>query len=157
MNFKKIIQLILCIAFPLLIGAASGFITAAGLGDWYQTINKPSFNPPSWLFGPVWTILYVLMGVSLFLILQSQDVSRRRNAVAVFLFQLTLNFWWSIIFFSLESPGWALVEIAALWLSILIMILVFRTINHTAAYLQLPYLAWVNFAAILNGALWYLN
>jgi benzodiazapine receptor len=157
MNFKKIIQLIFCIAFPLLVGAASGFITASGLGDWYLSINKPSFNPPNWIFGPVWTTLYVLMGVSLFLILQTEDVAKRRNAVAVFLFQLTLNFWWSIIFFSFESPGWALFEIALLWLSILIMILVFRKINQTAAYLQLPYLAWVNFAAILNAAIWYLN
>jgi benzodiazapine receptor len=103
MNFKKIIQLIFCIAFPLLVGAASGFITASGLGDWYLSINKPSFNPPNWIFGPVWTTLYVLMGVSLFLILQTEDVAKRRNAVAVFLFQLTLNFWWSIIFFSFES------------------------------------------------------
>ncbi|MBK7149713.1 MAG: tryptophan-rich sensory protein [Bacteroidetes bacterium] len=157
MNFKKIIQLILCISLPMLIGGASGFATASSLSDWYLTINKPSFNPPNWVFGPVWTVLYLLMGISLFLILKSENAPRKRTAILVFLFQLTLNFWWSIIFFSLESPAWALLEIVLLWCSILLMIFVFRKINHTAAYLQIPYLVWVNFAAILNAAIWYLN
>lgn len=154
---KKTITLILCIVLCLAIGGLGGIATASGVNDWYTTIQKPSFNPPNYLFGPVWSFLYLLMGVSLYMIIQTPKSKLKTNALLIFGLQLTLNFIWSFLFFKFQLLGLAFVEIILIWISILSMILLFRKLNKTAAYLQIPYLLWVSFASVLNGAIWYLN
>ena len=154
---KQFLKLSLCILSTLLIGGISGFATASSINGWYVTINKPSFNPPNYLFGPVWTSLYILMGISLYMILQSDSNELRKKAVTIFSIQLFLNFCWSFIFFNFQNLGFAFVEIILMWISILTMIIIFYKINKTAAFLQIPYLLWVSFASILNGSIWYLN
>jgi tryptophan-rich sensory protein len=154
---NKYLKLALCITIPLLIGGISGFATATSITDWYVGINKPSFNPPNYLFGPVWTTLYILMGISFFMILQSPANELRKKAIAIFCIQLFLNFCWSFIFFKFQSLGLAFIEIIFMWLSIVTMIIVFFEINKKAALIQIPYLLWVSFASVLNGSIWFLN
>lgn len=154
---KPAIKLTLCILLTLSVGAISGIATSGSVNDWFVEIKKPFFNPPNYLFGPVWTFLYILMGISFYLILRSPNNELRKKAIAVFYMQLFLNFCWSFIFFKFYMIGVAFVEIILIWLSIIWMIRIFSRINKTAAYLQIPYLLWVSFACILNGAIWYLN
>ncbi len=154
---NKIVKLILCIIIPLSIGALSGFATASGIDSWYMTLNKPTFNPPNYIFSPVWTLLYTLMGISIYLILQAPKNEYTKKAIAIFSIQLFLNFWWSILFFKFHLLGVAFVEIILIWLSILTMIIVFYKINKTASYLQIPYLLWVSFASVLNFTYWLIN
>lgn len=150
-------KLTTCIAGVLLIGFTSGIATAAGMRGWYDTIQKPFFNPPAYLFGPVWTFLYILMGIGLYLILQTPKTEMRTMALAIFGVQLFLNFAWSFLFFYFHRPDIALIEIILLWICILYMIIQFLKISQAAAYLQVPYLLWVSFASVLNASLWYLN
>jgi tryptophan-rich sensory protein len=158
MNMSNILKLIISISIPLIIGFTSGFFTITGVGSWYQTIQKPSWNPPGWIFGPVWTTLYVLMGISLFLIWKSSaDKEVKQTAILLFSLQLVLNFFWSFIFFNQQQVGWALVEIIVLWFAILVTIFSFSKINNTAAWLLVPYISWVSFATILNYTIWKLN
>ncbi len=155
---NNILKLVIAIAIPLIVGSTSGFFTITGVESWYQTIQKPSWNPPSWIFGPVWTSLYIMMGIALFLIWKSplsSDV--KRTAILLFAIQLVLNFFWSFIFFNQHQIGWAFVEIIALWLFILLTIFAFAKINTTAAWLLVPYISWVSFASILNFTIWKLN
>jgi len=154
---KKAVQIILCILLPLSVGALSGMATTNGLISWYPSLHKPFFNPPNFLFGPVWTLLYVLMGISFYIILQSKDLMLKRRAVIIFGIQLVFNFFWSFIFFENKLLGWALVEIIILWLLLIGMIASFYGIDKRAGLLQIPYLLWVSFAALLNGAIVYLN
>jgi tryptophan-rich sensory protein len=154
---KKAVQIILCILLPLSVGALSGMATTNGLLSWYPSLHKPFFNPPNFLFGPVWTLLYVLMGISFYIILQSKDLMLKRRAVIIFGIQLVFNFFWSFIFFENKLLGWALVEIIILWLLLIGMIASFYGIDKRAGLLQIPYLLWVSFAALLNGAIVYLN
>ena len=154
---NKFLKLCLCIIIPLLIGAVSGFATASSINTWYVTLHKPFFNPPNYLFGPVWTTLYILMGVSFYMILQSRNIKYKKGAIYLFCIQLFLNFCWSFIFFKFQYLGLALIEIIMMWISILTMIIWFTKLNKTAAYLQIPYLCWVSFATVLNASLWYLN
>jgi translocator protein len=152
------VKLIIAIIIPLAVGATSGFFTASGVGSWYQTINKPSWNPPSWIFGPVWTTLYVMMGIALFLIWKSDAPdTQKRTAMLLFAVQMVLNFFWSFIFFKQHQMGWALVEIIAMWVMILLTIFSFAPISKTAAWLLVPYISWVSFATILNYTLWKMN
>ncbi len=154
---NKTLKLILCLLIPLAIGSISGIATAAGIKSWYLTLNKPFFNPPNYLFGPVWTLLYLLMGISIYLILQTPKTDMRKKAIIIFCVQLGLNFIWSFLFFKFQRVGIAFIEILLIWASILTMILTFYNLNKTAALLQIPYLLWVSFASILNGAIWWLN
>jgi len=154
---NRLLKLLLCLLFPLCIGGISGIATASGLGTWYAGIQKPFFNPPGYLFGPVWTFLYLLMGVSFFLILQEKKSPEKKAAIQIFLIQITLNFFWSFLFFKFQLLGLAFIEIILIWLSIGLMIQRFKKVNRTAAYLQLPYLLWVSFATVLNGSIWWLN
>ena len=155
---SNIVKAIIAIAIPLMVGATSGFFTVTGVESWYQTIQKPSWNPPGWIFGPVWTTLYVMMGIALFLVWK-EDTSEelKKIAIALFAVQLTLNFFWSFIFFNQQQPGWALVEIIAMWIFILLTIFAFAQVNKTAAWLLVPYISWVSFATILNYTIWQLN
>jgi translocator protein len=155
---NNIVKLVIAIAIPLTIGATSGFFTVTGVNSWYQTINKPSWNPPSWVFGPVWTTLYVIMGVALYLVWKA-DTGRvlKKTAISLFAAQLVLNFFWSFIFFNQQQIGWAVVEIIMLSGMILATILAFGKISSTAAWLLVPYISWVSFAVILNYTIWKLN
>lgn len=157
MTFKDILKLAGCIALPVAVGAISGYATMEPLKDWYMTLNKPSFNPPNAIFGPVWTTLYVLMGISLFMIVQLPASKLRTQALIAFGTQLFLNFWWSIIFFSFKNLLFALVEIILLWCCIVWMIWLFRKLKPIAGYIQIPYLLWVSFATILTASIWHLN
>jgi tryptophan-rich sensory protein len=150
------LKLIISILLPQLTGGLGALVTISSVGSWYQTINKPSFTPPSWLFGPAWTTLYLLMGIAMFLIWKS-DHSQKKTALWLFGIQLFLNGIWSPAFFGLESPFLGLVVIVPLWVMILVCIKVFFPINKTAAYLMIPYLMWVSFATALNASIWYLN
>ena len=152
---NKSIKLTLCIILPLLVGGISGFFTSQNITNWYVYLNKPSFNPPNYLFGPVWTLLYILMGISFYLILNKPNINWL--AVGVFLTQLILNFFWSFIFFNAHNLGLALVEIIILWASILAMIILFYKTNKWAAILNIPYLLWVSFATLLNYSIFSLN
>lgn len=154
---KKLFIFIICVLIPLAVGGISGLATTTGLESWYSTLNKPSFNPPDWLFAPVWTTLYALMGISLFLVWQSPESQLRKNALIIFSIQLALNFLWSFLFFYFENPGLAFLEIVLLWVSILMMIFYFIKVKPIAGYLQIPYILWVSFASVLNGAIWHLN
>lgn len=154
---KNSLKLLLCIIIPLAIGAVSGIATASGIDTWYVTIEKPSFNPPNYLFGPVWTTLYILMGISFFMILKSPKNELKTKAIAIFCIQLFLNFCWSFLFFKFQLLGLAFIEIILIWLSIAAMIIIFFEIKKTAALLQIPYLLWVSFASVLNGTIWLLN
>lgn len=151
-------KLIIAVATPVVIGSLSGFATARGVSTWYPTLVKPSFNPPAWIFGPVWTVLYLMMGVAAYLIWrQGIDADGVRVALAVFVLQLALNGLWSILFFGMHSPGWALVEIVVLWFAIGATISLFWGVAPAAGVLLLPYWAWVSFATVLNASLWWLN
>lgn len=154
----NILKLIIAIIIPVAIGAASGFFTSSEIPGWYQTINKPTWNPPSWLFGPVWTTLYVMMGIALFLIWKSDaSQSVKKTAIILFAVQMLLNFFWSFIFFNQHQIGWAVVEIITMWVFILLTIFAFAPISKTAAWLLVPYISWVSFATILNYTIWQLN
>ena len=151
-------KLIVSIIIPVAIGATAGFFTATGVDSWYQTINKPSWNPPSWIFAPVWTILYIMMGIALFLVWKSNNnEALKKRAMILFFVQLVLNFFWSFIFFDQQQPGWALVEIIAMGVAILLTIFAFAKVNKIAAWLLVPYISWVSFASILNYTIWQLN
>lgn len=153
---KKGTKLSLSILLPLIIGGISGYFTASNIESWYVTLIKPSFNPPNYLFGPVWTALYVLMGVSFYLILNSAKADKNK-LIGIYLFQLTLNILWSFIFFKFHALGIAAIEIILLWFSILMMIIMFYKTNKWAALINIPYLMWVSFASILNISIYLLN
>jgi translocator protein len=157
MNTSDIIKLVVSIGLPLAVGAIAGMYTSAAVPEWYANLNRPSFNPPGWVFGPVWTVLYILMGISLFLIWKEEPGQARNWAIGVFFVQLALNFAWSFIFFYSKMIGPALLEIIVLWITIVIMLLLFYRIRPLAAYINIPYLLWVSFATALNASYYLLN
>ena len=157
MTFESVIKFIVSLSLPLLVGAVAGITTAKAIPTWYATLNQPSFNPPNWVFGPVWTVLYIVMGISLYLVWVQAPGKERNLALAVFGVQLLLNFGWSYIFFYYRNLGLALAEIIVLWLAILVMMVFFHRVRPVAAYLNIPYLLWVTFASVLNGAYFSLN
>ncbi|MFY7651775.1 MAG: TspO/MBR family protein [Chitinophagaceae bacterium] len=150
-------RLALCILIPLLVGGIAGFATIESVKTWYLTLNRPWFTPPNWLFGPVWTSLYCLMGVSLYLTIYKANTKNINQIIYVFTFQLLLNGLWSFVFFKWHLIAWALVNIVFLALAIMYMIVAFYKSNRLAAYLQIPYLLWVSFATCLNAGFWLLN
>ena len=154
-DFKK---LIISVGICQLSGVLGALFTFSALQTWYPLLNKPPFTPPAWIFGPAWTILYVLMGISAYLIwMEGTKKTKVREALLLFGLQLLLNFLWSFIFFGLRLPGYAFLEIIALWVSIIAAIISFFGISRKAGFLLLPYLAWVTFAALLNYSVWMLN
>jgi tryptophan-rich sensory protein len=153
---KKGAKLSVSILLPLIIGGISGYYTAANIQSWYVTLIKPSFNPPNYLFGPVWTSLYIIMGISFYMIWSSTK-SNKNKLIGIYLFQLVLNFLWSFIFFKYHAIGIAAIEIVVLWLSILTMIMMFYKNNKWAAFINIPYLLWVSFASVLNISIYLLN
>jgi len=153
---KKGAKLSVSILLPLIIGGISGYYTASNIQSWYVTLIKPSFNPPNYLFGPVWTSLYIIMGISFYMIWSSTK-SNKNKLIGIYLFQLVLNFLWSFIFFKYHAIGIAAIEINFLWLSILTMIMMFYKNNKWAAFINIPYLLWVSFASVLNISIYLLN
>jgi len=150
--------LVLCIAIPLFIGIIGSVFTMPEVGTWYAGLLKPSFNPPAWLFGPVWTLLSILMGVSLWLVIRDGMSSRPvQQAVALFAVQLGLNLAWSILFFGMHLIAVAFIEILILFVFILATTLTVKRINPTAGWLFIPYICWTAFASVLTGTLWLLN
>jgi benzodiazapine receptor len=126
-------------------------------GDWYASLQKPTWNPPGWVFGPVWSTLYLLMGISVWLVWMRGGFTAHRRPLSLFLVQLALNAAWTPLFFGLQRPDLALVEIMVLWGAILWTIREFWRINRWASALLWPYLLWVSFATILNATLWWMN
>lgn len=139
----------------ILVSLSAGFIGSRfPPGEWYSLLEKPAWNPPGWVFGPVWTVLYILMGIAVWLVWKERGFC---GGVWLFLVQLALNALWSYLFFGINRPGLAFIEIVALWVMILITLLAFRQVSTPAWVLLVPYLLWVAFATALNYALWRLN
>lgn len=126
-------------------------------GAWYRELVKPPWRPPNWLFGPVWAVLYIMIAVAGWLVWQAGPWAQTGPALALFALQLVLNALWSMVFFGLHRPGWAAAEMSLLWLSIMVTIVLFHAIDATAAWLLVPYAAWVSFALALNVKVWQLN
>jgi translocator protein len=143
--------IILCLG----VGFVSGVMTAGAMVDWYPTLNKPFFNPPSWVFAPAWTFLYIIMAVAAWRVWLAGPSSK--PALNLFFIQLVLNFLWSVFFFGMHSPALALIDIIAMWIMIALTMRAFFKIARPAGWLLVPYLAWVSFAAILNASIWWLN
>lgn len=157
MNKRQALILVASLLIPLAVGSLAGFATASSVTTWYATLAKPAFNPPSWVFGPVWTTLYLMMGVSLFLVWRGDPTPERNRALSLFGLQLALNFAWSFLFFAAERPDLALADILLLDVAIFATIHAFRALSRMAAALLVPYLLWCLFATVLNGAIWTLN
>ncbi|WP_340064543.1 TspO/MBR family protein [Ascidiimonas aurantiaca] len=155
---KKILKIVIAVGVCLLIGFVSGFATQSSVNDWYVTLNKPVFNPPNWIFAPVWTVLYILMGIAAGLVwIRGFYHVWVKTALYHFGFQLLLNGLWSIVFFGFKEPAWAFLVILALLVLIILTIKWFRVVSKTASYLLIPYLLWVCFATVLNFSIWQLN
>jgi translocator protein len=153
-----VVRLLAFVLIPLLVGAGSGFVTAAAVRDWYPTLVRPSFAPPAWVFGPVWTVLYCMMGFAAWLVWRKGGRSAAgRVALGLFALQLVLNGLWSLLFFGMRAPGVALIEIVVLWAAIAVTLGAFRRVDAVAGWLLVPYLAWVTFATVLNAGFWWLN
>jgi tryptophan-rich sensory protein len=181
MTLNKIIKLSVSIIICELAGVIGSVFTMPAIGDWYKGLNKPSFSPPNWIFGPAWSILFLLMGISLYLVWEKEWVVKNKigklknkawnsvsqdffdgkwqkiNIIAIFFVQLFLNICWSAIFFGRHSPSYAFFELLMLWFAILFTIVNFYRVSKLAAYLLLPYILWVSFAGVLNLFLWILN
>jgi len=153
---KNWLKLLISILVTGLAGFIGSFFTTSSVMTWYPSLIKPSFNPPAWVFGPVWSILYIMIGVSLFLVWTTNKVSKKK-AYFVFGVQLVLNALWSIVFFGMQRPALAFLVIVLLWLSIIVNIIEFYKIKKSAGYILFPYLVWVSFAAVLNLFIWVLN
>ena len=154
---KDVLAFVLFVGLCLGVGGLGGAVTAESVTTWYATLNKPSFNPPNWIFGPVWTALYILMGVAAWRVWRAADRDTARGPLAVFALQLAVNLGWSVAFFGLRNPGLAVVVILLLDLLVLATALMFRRIDRLAAWLLVPYLAWISFATVLNVTIWRIN
>jgi len=156
---NKITRILSVVVTCLVVGYFSGMVTRSSITTWYPTLIKPSFNPPNWIFAPVWSMLYVMMGVAAGLVWDKIDSDKEvvKKALVLFAVQLALNALWSFLFFGLKNPMLAGLEIVILWLMIYETHLQFTKINKIAGFLLLPYLAWVSFATVLNASIWWLN
>lgn len=154
---KDLLALALFVGICLGVGGLGGAVTATSVTEWYPTLNKPSFNPPNWVFGPVWTALYVMMGVAAWRVWRAADRDTARGPLALFALQLAVNLGWSVAFFGLRNLGLAVAVIIVLDLLVLATALMFRRVDRFAEWLLIPYLAWIAFATILNIAVWRLN
>lgn len=156
---QRYLRIGLVVMTCLVVGYLSGMATQVGIKTWYPTLVKPFFNPPDWVFGPVWTLLYIFMGIAGGLVWNQHDANPEgvKKGFLFFVIQLGLNAMWSYLFFVLCNPLLALIEIVLLWLLIFETYTQFKKINRWAGKLLIPYLAWVGFATLLNGAIWWLN
>lgn len=155
---KSLLAAAISIGLALTVAAIGGLATSSSVGSWYATLNKPSFNPPSAVFGPVWTTLYILMALAAWRVWRSPAADdKRRRALMLYGVQLALNLAWSLIFFGLRRPDLAMIEIAVLLAAIVATTAAFARVDRPAAWLMAPYIAWVSFASVLNFAIWRLN
>jgi tryptophan-rich sensory protein len=158
MTFSDPKKLMISIFICLFAGFVGSYFTTPAIPTWFATLQKPSFAPPNWVFFPVWTSLFIMMGISLFLIWQKGWEDKKvKTAIYIFAGQLVLNALWSFAFFGLRSPLLGLMEIIILWIAILATILSFMRVSRTSAYLLIPYILWVSFAAFVNFSIWSLN
>ena len=158
MKIRKIVKIIIAILVCQLAGVIGSIFTMSSIPTWYATLQKPSFSPPNWLFGPVWTTLFTLMGISLYLVWDRISRSKEtKKPLVIFGVQLVLNIFWSVLFFGLKSSFYAFIEIIILWLAIAFNIFKFYKISKNAGLLLIPYLLWVTVATILNFYIWMLN
>jgi benzodiazapine receptor len=156
---QKILRIATVIITCLAVGYISSLVTRENIPTWYADLNKPFFNPPNWVFAPVWTLLYIMMGLAAGLVWNKIDTNEAavKRAFLFFLIQLALNALWSYLFFGLRNPMLASFEIIVLWLMIYETYIQFKKIDKVSGYLLLPYLAWVSFATLLTFSVWYLN
>ncbi len=155
---KRLYYSAIAVAICLLIGFLSSTVTQSSIATWYPSLNKPSFNPPNWIFAPVWSVLYILMGIAAGLVwARGFHHIWVKTALYHFIFQLLFNALWSIVFFGLQEPFWALLVIFTLLILIILTIKWFKVVHRTAALLMIPYLLWVCFATVLNYKIWALN
>ena len=151
-------KLAAAILFCLIAGSLGSLVTINGPGSWYATLQKPFFAPPNWVFAPVWITLFILMGIALYLVWQCGTENREvKIALGIFGVQFALNVIWSFLFFGLESSLLGLIDIILLWVMIVVTIRAFYRVKKSAAYLLIPYLAWVSLASALNGAVYFMN
>ncbi|HMK07257.1 MAG TPA: TspO/MBR family protein [Flavobacterium sp.] len=156
---NRIFRILTVVVTCLAVGYFTGLLTKSSIETWYPTLIKPSFNPPNWVFAPVWSTLFMMMGIAAGLVWNriEHDKDAVQAALKFFIIQLALNALWSILFFGLRNPLLAFAEIIVLWLMIYETYLKFSKINKVAGYLFIPYLLWVTFAMVLNGSIWWLN
>lgn len=156
---KTYIRIILCVIICLAVGYLSSNVTQSSIKTWYPTIAKPSFNPPNWVFAPVWTLLYIMMGIAAGMVWNKLETNKElvKKALSFFIIQLLLNALWSYLFFGLKNILLASIEIVLLWLIIYETYYIFKQVDKKASYLLIPYLAWVSFATILTGSIYWLN
>lgn len=154
---SKTIKFLISLVAPLGFGAIGSIFTIQAIPTWYAYLNKPFFAPPNWLFGPVWTLLYILMGIACYLIWQKNQTKKRDLALKWYLAQLLLNAIWTPIFFGIPSPVLGFTVIILMLISIIFTIIHFSKLNKTSAYLLIPYVAWVSFASLLNAAIMVMN
>ncbi len=161
LNFKFISKVLGAIVICESVGLLSIPFTLTAIPTWYAGLHKASLNPPAWVFGPVWTTLYFLMGIALFLVWNKKNQGRlavtKLLGIQMFVLQLVLNFFWSVIFFGWQQPFFALWEMGVLWMTILACMLIFARISKAAGYILIPYLLWVTFAGYLNYSVWVMN
>ena len=157
MKIIDILRLIASILLCQVAGFLGALFTTPAIPTWYKTLNKPFFNPPNWIFSPVWISLFLLMGISLFMVWRRQDHPKFKTALIFFFVQLVLNILWSVAFFGLSSPLLGFINIILLWIAILLTIQNFLKVSKFAGVLLLPYFLWVSFATLLNFFLWILN
>lgn len=155
---NRILSLFVALLLPLIVGGIGAVITGSSLGDWYPTLTKPSWNPPGWLFGPVWTSLYLLMGYASYRVFQlGWGRAEVRVALQFYGAQLIFNLGWSVLFFGLQRPDLALIEIIVLLALVIVTMIRFGLLDRIAGWLLLPYAAWTTFASLLNASIWWLN
>lgn len=158
MSGKLILRVSVAMGVCLFVGFVASLATQAGIADWYPALDKPDFNPPNAVFGPVWVVMYILMGIAAGIVWNKGFYHKWvQTALYHFGFQLLLNAAWSMLFFGLKEPLWALLDIIALFIVLLLTIKWFKIVDNTAAYLLVPYAVWVLFAAVLNFEIWRLN
>jgi len=154
---KNILKLIASVVISQTAGAIGSLFTVQNIPTWYAGLNKPSFNPPAYLFGPVWITLYFMMGIAFFLVWKQSETRSIKVPAVLFVAQLILNALWSILFFGMKNPAFGFIEIIILWIFIVLCFVKFYPVSKTAAWLMLPYLLWVSFASVLNFKIWMLN
>lgn len=156
---RSVVALVAFFAVCFAAAAIGGLFTTpqTAPGGWYDSLDKPFFTPPAWLFGPVWTVLYAAMAVAGWLVWRQRGSVNVRPALVLFGVQLFLNMMWSVVFFGMQAPGLGLLEISALWVAISLTIVAFLRVSRGAGWLLVPYLAWVTFATLLNAGIWLLN
>lgn len=149
--------LVFFLGLCLIVSALGGIVTATSVGTWYQGLARPPFNPPDWVFAPVWSALYLLMALAAWRVWKIAGVAGARFELGMFAIQLALNLGWSVVFFGLRQPGWAFGEMIVLFAAIVATLILFWRRDRLAGGLMTPYVAWVGFALYLNGAIWWLN